>query len=110
MKLMDKLEAKDGEMLDRSATTIISQVEALRKLVDAFGDYAREPEFEVADLNLEQLIKVVVALYRGRLRLGVQGSCRFPVGLILVKAPLDRLGQVGRHLRPLDRRGLQMIF
>ena len=64
MKLMDKLEAKDGEMLDRSATTIISQVEALRKLVDAFGDYAREREFEVTDLNLEQLIKVVVALYR----------------------------------------------
>ncbi|MFT5140501.1 MAG: PAS domain S-box-containing protein [Lysobacterales bacterium] len=64
MKLMDKLEAKDAEMLDRSATTIVSQVEALGKLVDAFGDYARDPEFELADLNLEKLITVVVALYR----------------------------------------------
>lgn len=64
MKLMDKLESKDAEMLDRCTTTIVSQVEALRKLVDAFGDYAKEPEFEIADLNLEQLIRLVVALYR----------------------------------------------
>jgi len=64
MKLMDRLEANDGDMLDRATSTIVSQVEALRKLVDAFGDYAREPDLERADLDLERLIGDVVALYR----------------------------------------------
>ena len=64
MKLMDKLEARDGEMLDRAASTIVSQVEALRTLVDAFGDYAREPDIKRTDLDIEQLIRDVVALYR----------------------------------------------
>ena len=64
MKLMDKLEARDGEMLDRAASTIVSQVEALRALVDAFGDYAREPDIQRSELNLESLVRDVVALYR----------------------------------------------
>lgn len=64
MKLMDKLEARDGEMLDRATSTIVSQVEALRALVDAFGDYAREPELQRSDLDLERLVHDVVALYR----------------------------------------------
>jgi nitrogen fixation/metabolism regulation signal transduction histidine kinase len=83
MKLMDKLEAADGEMLDRSASTIVSQVEALRKLVDAFGDYAREPEFERADLDLEKLVRDVVALYRdGYPNLDLQlDLCPGPPGL-----------------------------
>jgi nitrogen fixation/metabolism regulation signal transduction histidine kinase len=83
MKLMDKLEAKDAEMLDRSASTIVSQVEALGKLVDAFSDYAREPEFERADLDLEKLIRDVVALYRdGYPKLDLQLElCPGPPGL-----------------------------
>jgi PAS domain S-box-containing protein len=64
MKLMDHLNTRDAEMLDKSTTTIVAQVEALRKLVDAFGDYAREPEFERAPLQIDQLIREVVELYR----------------------------------------------
>jgi PAS domain S-box-containing protein len=64
MKLMDKLDASDGEMLDRASSTIVSQVEALRQLVDAFRDYAREPDLERTELQLDQLIRDVVALYR----------------------------------------------
>jgi nitrogen fixation/metabolism regulation signal transduction histidine kinase len=64
MKLMDKLGAGDGEILDRAASTIISQVEALRQLVDAFRDYAQEPDLDRTELQLERLIRDVVALYR----------------------------------------------
>ena len=46
MKLADKLEAADSAMLDKASSTIVAQVEALRKLVDAFGDYAQEPELQ----------------------------------------------------------------
>lgn len=64
MKLMDKLEARDADMLDRSANTIVAQVEALRRLVDAFGDYAREPDMERAPLRLDELVREVVHLYQ----------------------------------------------
>jgi len=64
MKLMSKLDGKDGAMLDRATGTIVSQVEALRSLVDAFGDYAQGPQLERSPMVLDQLIKDVVALYQ----------------------------------------------
>ncbi len=64
MKLMDKLESEDGRMLERATGTIVSQVEALRSLVDAFGDYARDPQLERAALALDDLVRDVVALYQ----------------------------------------------
>src|SRR5690606_3590924 len=56
MKLMDKLSQGDGAMLERSTATIVSQVEALRALVDAFGDYARDPQLEREPVVLDELI------------------------------------------------------
>lgn len=64
MKLLDRLSGPDAAMLERSTQTIVSQVEALRTLVDAFGDYANEPELELAPLELDRLIEDVVTLYR----------------------------------------------
>ena len=64
MKLMSKLDDKDGAMLDRATGTIVSQVEALRSLVDAFGDYAQGPQLERSSMALDQLIRDVVALYQ----------------------------------------------
>ncbi len=83
MKLMDKLGARDADMLDRSANTIVAQVEALRKLVDAFGDYARDTELERAPVALDELIREVVHLYRqGDPTLQIElDLCEGPVGL-----------------------------
>lgn len=64
MKLMSKLNDKDRDMLDRATGTIVSQVEALRSLVDAFGDYAQPPQLERVPMALDQLIRDVVALYQ----------------------------------------------
>jgi len=64
MKLMDKLDETDGSMLDRATGTIVSQVEALRTLVDAFGDYARDTQLERIPLELGELVRDVVALYQ----------------------------------------------
>ena len=64
MKLMGKLDESDGNMLDRATGTIVSQVEALRSLVDAFGDYAQGPQLERAPMVLDELIEDVVALYQ----------------------------------------------
>jgi len=64
MKLENKLIEEDGKMLERATDTIVSQVEALRSLVDAFGDYAQGPQLERLPMALDQLIRDVVALYQ----------------------------------------------
>jgi nitrogen fixation/metabolism regulation signal transduction histidine kinase len=64
MKLADKLEEDDSAILDKASGTIVSQVEALRKLVDAFGDYAQEPALNLEALDLAALINEVVILYQ----------------------------------------------
>ncbi|MDX1555129.1 MAG: ATP-binding protein, partial [Xanthomonadales bacterium] len=64
LKLADKLEGTDSEMVHRASRTIVSQVEALRRLVDAFGDYAREPVLSREPIRLDDLVREVVALYQ----------------------------------------------
>lgn len=63
MKLSDRLEAKDAELLKRSTDTIVNQVTSLKHMVDEFREYARRPPivFEAVDLN--HLIEEVLILY-----------------------------------------------
>lgn len=89
MKLTDKLGAADADMLDRSANTIVAQVEALRRLVDAFGDYAREPDMDRAPLALDELIREVAHLYQ-------QGDPRFTISLDLCPGPPGLLADAGQ--------------
>ena len=51
-------------MVQRASTTIVAQVEALRRMVDAFGDYAREPVLSREPIRLDKLVREVVALYQ----------------------------------------------
>ncbi|RXZ44577.1 sensor histidine kinase [Crenobacter cavernae] len=63
MKLADKLEGPDADMLRRSTDTIVKQVAALKGMVDAFRDYARAPRTQLAPLNLDQVLREVLTLY-----------------------------------------------
>lgn len=62
-KLMDKLTGQDAKILQRSTETIVNQVEALKKMVNEFSEYARVPELELYQLDLNRLIREVLALY-----------------------------------------------
>ena len=62
-KLADKLANGDAEMLARGTQTIINQVQAMKRMVDDFRDYARLPAPEVAPLALNELIGEVLGLY-----------------------------------------------
>ncbi len=62
-KLADKLGNGDAEMLQRGTQTIIRQVQAMKRMVDDFRDYARMPAPEVAPLDLNGLIGEVLGLY-----------------------------------------------
>lgn len=92
-RLADKLEGRDSEILDKTSSTIVAQVEALRKLVDAFGDYAREPELHRATIRLDALVREVVALYQ-------QGDSKVRFELDLVPGP-DGLAADSGRLRQL---------
>jgi len=62
-KLAGKLSNGDADMLARGTQTIINQVQAMKRMVDDFRDYARMPAPEVAELDLNELIGEVLGLY-----------------------------------------------
>ncbi|MDA0225309.1 MAG: ATP-binding protein [Proteobacteria bacterium] len=63
MKLADRLGESDAEILRRATQTIVSQVGALKAMVDDFSDYARMPAPAPAALDLNALVTEVLALY-----------------------------------------------
>jgi nitrogen fixation/metabolism regulation signal transduction histidine kinase len=62
-KLTDKLEPNDAEVLTRSTQTIVAQVGALKRMVDEFREYARQPSAELTPINLDALLDEVLVLY-----------------------------------------------
>jgi nitrogen fixation/metabolism regulation signal transduction histidine kinase len=62
-KLDGKLETGDGEFLTRATQTIVNQVAAMKKMVDAFAGYARMPRAKLQALDLNALVYEVLALY-----------------------------------------------
>ncbi len=63
MKLTGRLSGIDAEMLARSTQTIITQVQAMKRMVNDFSDYARMPAPELAAVDLNALVREVLGLY-----------------------------------------------
>ena len=63
-KLISKLDEPDTKILKRSTETIVSQVEALKKMVNEFREYARVPELELCQVDVNRLVREVLALYQ----------------------------------------------
>lgn len=70
-KLAGRLEAADAEFVARATQTIVSQVAAMKSMVDAFAGYARMPRAKLEALDLNALVREVLALYDAR-ALGLQ--------------------------------------
>ena len=63
MKLTDKLDENDANMLIRSTNTIINQVDALQELVEGFRNYARSGSLKLEKLDFTQIVDEILVLY-----------------------------------------------
>ncbi|HEY8049236.1 MAG TPA: histidine kinase dimerization/phospho-acceptor domain-containing protein, partial [Ramlibacter sp.] len=63
MKLGPRLEDHERAVLVKSVRTIVDQVDAMKRLVNEFRDYARLPAAELQPVDLNAIVGDVVALY-----------------------------------------------
>ncbi len=102
-RLMDKLSGQDAKILQRSTETIVSQVEALKKMVNEFSEYARIPELEMVQINFNRLIHEVLALYETSNAKAENSQCpeiklALSSDLLLIRGDPARLRQVIHNL------------
>jgi nitrogen fixation/metabolism regulation signal transduction histidine kinase len=65
LKLHDYLDQTQQDFLNRSASTIIAQVEAMKKMVNDFRDFAKTPEANLMTISINQLVNDILVLYEG---------------------------------------------
>jgi nitrogen fixation/metabolism regulation signal transduction histidine kinase len=63
MKLTGKLADSEQLVLNKSVKTIVDQVDAMKRLVNEFRDYARLPVAELKALDINVLVQDVMQLY-----------------------------------------------
>jgi len=108
-KLANKLADGDADMLQRSTTTIVQQVEAMKEMVDDFSEYAKPSKKQTVDIDLPRLVQEVLALYA--LRSGVKFKADYDTGLLMIKGDPVSIRQVLHNLiknalEAIDAKGL----
>lgn len=96
LKLSGALGESDAEFLQRMTHTIIDQVEAMKRMVKAFSDYARPPKLELTELSLQSFLPQALQLYADDAR--VQLQLTLSDDLPSLFADRDRLRQVVLNL------------
>ena len=95
-RVMPKLDAVEADVVDRATHIIVSQVEALKTLVNAFSAYAQPPTLQPTALDLGALIKEVADLYEGDTRLQISAHCEPAAATVMADA--GRIRQVLHNL------------
>ena len=94
-KYLDAMSKDEAQILDRSTHTIVQQVEALKAMVNAFSDYARAPDMDIARIDVSKLIHEVVDLHRAQdIAIVVTTDPTMP----MLEADLGRLRQMLHNL------------
>jgi nitrogen fixation/metabolism regulation signal transduction histidine kinase len=63
MKLSDRLDPDSAALLKKGTDTIVTQVDAMKRMVDDFRDYAKAPPAVLDPLDLNDLISQILNLY-----------------------------------------------
>lgn len=96
-KLEARLEGADRAMLSRGVATIVDQVEAMKRMVNEFRDYARLPSAQPAPLSLNDLVADVLALYGQAQEIGLL-SAQVARDVPLILGDAAQLRQVVHNL------------
>jgi nitrogen fixation/metabolism regulation signal transduction histidine kinase len=85
MKLSGKLAEPEQAILAKSVKTIVDQVDAMKRLVNEFRDYARLPASELKRLDLNALVVDVMQLYDAHttstsIRVELDSTCPLVLG------------------------------
>jgi nitrogen fixation/metabolism regulation signal transduction histidine kinase len=96
-KFLASMNPADAEILDRSTRTIVSQVEAMQQMVNAFSEYARAPEMKITRFSLNQLVTEVADLYRSQ---DPRATIRLDLdeGIEAIEADRGRIRQILNNL------------
>jgi nitrogen fixation/metabolism regulation signal transduction histidine kinase len=94
-KLAKELPDTSAEFLQRGTRTIVQQVEAMKRMVDDFAEYAKPSKKQVERINLLDLIQEVLALY---MQSGVVFKTAFSSHRAIVEVDPVRIRQVLHNL------------
>ncbi len=94
-KLAKELPEASADFLQRSTRTIVQQVEAMKRMVDDFSEYARPSKKQVEKINLIDLIQEILALYQPS---GIVFSLSFVSRRIIVEVDTVSIRQVLHNL------------
>lgn len=95
VKLEDKLSIDDSALLNRTITTIVTQVDALKQMVNDFRDYAKLPVAKLKPLDLNAFLVDSIALYR---EAEINIRCRLDERIPLILGDASQLRQVLHNL------------
>ena len=96
-KYLDVMSEDDGKVLDRATHTIVQQVEAMKEMVNAFSEYARAPDVEIALFDMDKLVREVVDLYRAQ-ESGINIVLTSDPTMPRVEADIGRVRQILHNL------------
>jgi nitrogen fixation/metabolism regulation signal transduction histidine kinase len=95
-KLASQLDDAGSALLGRSVNTIVTQVGAMKRLVDEFRDYARLPAAELVPMDLNALAQDVLSMYDANGPVGFETA--FDDRLPLIAGDPAQLRQVVHNL------------
>lgn len=94
-RLQGKLEGNDEALLHKSVRTIVDQVDAMKRLVNEFRDFARLPAPKLALLQLNDVVRDSLSLYEHAV---VPVRLQVTENLPLISADAEQLRQVLHNL------------
>ncbi len=95
MKLDGKLLPPEQALLTKSVNTIVAQVEAMKRLVNEFRDYARLPAAVLRPIDLNTAVRDILGLYEAAV---VPVQFEPQEGMPLIEADEQQLRQVIHNL------------
>lgn len=96
-KYLGKMDVDSADVLDRSTHTIVQHVDHMKEMVNAFSEYAKAPQLQMKQMDLNNLVNEVLDLYRGG-ESGIVFKVELDAGMPGIKADDGRIRQVLHNL------------